>query len=402
MKTMNFPYASTRAGRSLTTALCVAGLQLLLMAFPMGSLRAWGANNDGNAFNWTNLQSDIPGVADRTDPNLVNSWGLAINPNADPRTGPFWVADNGTGVSTVYEPDGTPFPVGKPLVVTIPPTPAQSSSPSAPTGIVFNSVPSSLFPNAFQLSNGQRASFIFDGEDGRITAWNGGDGATAEVKFDNSASGAVYKGLALAVRSNGGPTLYATNFHSGHVDVFDNQFQPVTIPDSFVDNTAKPDLPMGAVGWAPFNIAAINGKIYVTFAAQNAEKHDDVAGPGAGFVDVFSTDGVFMGRLITGGNLNSPWGLAKVPDGTRFGKFYGNALFVGNFGDGFINAYDISSGASLGQLQHRVNQPLQFNGLWALVFFNHHLYFTAGIADEAHGLFGVIRPAGTHIEKETD
>jgi uncharacterized protein (TIGR03118 family) len=381
MKTIRVP----RLFRSFGAALAIiAGLQFSSAVLPCAYGQAQDSKSQSNFFDWENLQSDVPGVADRTDPLLVNAWGLAINPNADPKTGPFWVVDNGTGVSTVYRPDGTPFPVGNPLVVTIPPTSADTGSPihSAPTGIVFNS-----FPAAFHLSNAQRAVFIFDGEDGSITAWNGG--TSAVIKVNNSARGAVYKGLALAVRPNGGPTLYATNFHSGHVDIFDSRFSPVTIAGSFVDPNPPP-VPKGASGWGPFNIAAINGQIYVTFAAQNAAKHDDVRGAGNGFVDVFNTEGGFIKRLITGGQLNSPWGLATVPDGSPFGKFNNDVLLVGNFGDGHINAYNIHSGAFIETLQHRGGQPLEFDGLWALLFFNRQLYFTAGIVGEADGLFGFI------------
>jgi uncharacterized protein (TIGR03118 family) len=324
------------------------------------------------------LRSDVAGAADRIDSNLVNPWGLALNTKSDI----LWVADNGTGVSTLYRPDGRRVPP----VVIISPTPAENPLPAAPTGIVFNHL-----PHPFLLSNGLPAAFIFDGEDGRITAWNSGttgySGATAVIKVDNSSSGAVYKGLALAIRPDGGATLYAANFHSGHVDIFDRQFNPVAIAGSFVDPN-PPSVPAGASGWGPFNIAAIDGLIYVTFAAQDADKHDDVAGAGNGFVDVFNTEGGFIKRLITGGLLNSPWGLARVPD--RFGSFDHEVLLVGNFGDGRINAYDIGNGTFRATLHRRHAQPLTFNGLWALVFLDDRLYFTAGIVDEAHGLFGFI------------
>jgi uncharacterized protein (TIGR03118 family) len=387
MKTMRV----SRPLPSLGAALAISGLQFLSAVFPCASARA----NPTNFFDWENLQSDIPGVADRTDTNLVNPWGLAINPKADPKTGPFWVADNGTGVSTLYQPDGTPFPPPKPLVVTIPITSADTATPpatphAAPTGIVFNP-----FADAFILKEDNKpAAFIFDGEDGSITAWNGGltPITMAVIRKDNSSSGAVYKGLALAVRKNGGPTLYAANFNSGTVDVFDSTFTATTVPGNFTDPNPRPDLPKDAVGWAPFGIASIDNLIYVTFAAQNAAKHDDVKGPGAGFVDVFTTEGVLVARLITGGQLNSPWGLAKVPDDSHFGKFNDDVLLVGNFGDGQINAYHIRHGKFLAKLHHRKGQPLEFNGLWSLLFFHDDLYFTAGIVDEADGLFGVIHP----------
>jgi uncharacterized protein (TIGR03118 family) len=372
MKTIRVP----RPSCSLRAALVVCGLQFL----PLLTGYNLEAKEQHNLFGWTNLQSDLGGVADRKDPNLVNPWGLALNP-----AGIFWVADNGTGLSTLYRLDGSPVP----LVVTIPPTSADTEPPihAAPTGIVFNPL-----MNAFLLPNGQPAAFIFDGEDGSVTAWNGAlQPITSAInKVDNSAAGAVYKGLAMASRPNGGPTLYATNFHAGTVDMFNSQFQPVTIPGSFVDPNPPP-VPNGATGWGPFNIAEINGFIFVTYAAQDADKHDDVAGPQNGFVDVFSTEGQFIKRFATGGQLNSPWGLAKVPG--HFGRFDHETLMIGNFGDGHIHAYDVRTGEFLGTLLHRVGQPLEFNGLWSLFFVKDHLYFTAGIADESHGLFGVIERA---------
>jgi len=371
---------------SFGAALAISGLQFLSAMFPCASALA----NSKNFFDWENLQSDIDSVADRTDPNLVNSWGLALNTNANI----FWVADNGSGLSTLYQPDGTLVS----LVVTIPPTSADNGTPptAAPTGIVFP------FPNAFIISeDGQPAAFIFDGEDGSITAWNGGlkPITNAVIKVDNSSSdpakSSVYKGLALAVRQNGDPTLYAANFHNGTVDVFNSHFKPANITGNFKD-PSPPHVPPGTSPgstWAPFDLASIDGNIYVTFALQNAVKHDDVAGPGHGFVDVFTTEGVFIKRLITtGGLLNSPWGLARVPEHQHFGQFDDEVLLVGNFGDGQINAYDVHSGKFIATLFRRKDQPLDFNGLWSLFFFDHKLYFTAGIVDEAHGLFGFIHP----------
>jgi uncharacterized protein (TIGR03118 family) len=358
---------------SFGAALAVSGLQFLSVILPSASAQA----NPTNFFDWENLESDISGVADRTDGNLVNPWGLALNP-----AGVFWVADNGTGVSTLYRPDGTILS----LVVTIPPTAADTTPPihAAPTGTVFNP-----FNDAFILKeNNLPAAFIFDGEDGSITAWNGKLMPITQAvnRVDNSPSGAVYKGLALAVRKSAGPTLYAANFNSGNVDMFDKNFKPVIDPTAFKD----PNLPKG---YAPFGIASIDGKIYVTYALQDAEKHDDVKGAHHGFVDVYDTDGHNLQRLISQGLLDSPWGLAKVPDHRHFGRFDDDVLLVGNFGDGRINAYNVHTGAPLGPLNHRDGQPLEFNGLWSLFFFHDNLYFTAGIVDEADGLFGFIHRA---------
>jgi uncharacterized protein (TIGR03118 family) len=395
MNTTSFSYRPARVGGRLVAALLFTGLQLSLVLFPFGSMRA-GENEERNAFTWKNLQSDIAGVADRTDPNLVNSWGLTINTTANI----FWIADNGAGVSTLYHPDGSPVllpstPTPQNFVVTIPTTSADTGTMSAPTGIVFN--PSS---KVFLFSKpAMPAVFLWDGEDGAIFAWNPGvDLTNAKIVVDKSspvpANSSVYKGLALANRQSGGPTLYATNFHNGVVDVFDSSFTPVT--GGFVD----PNLP---ANYAPFGIASIDNLLYVTFALQNGAKHDDVAGVGHGFVDVFTPEGVLIKRLIPftlgSGHLNSPWGLARVPH--EFGKFGHDVLLVGNFGDGNINAFDINTGNFIASLENRRGEALDFNGLWALFFFDDKLYFTAGIGDEMHGLFGVIRPVEREEEEDS-
>jgi uncharacterized protein (TIGR03118 family) len=240
------------------------------------------------------------------------------------------------------------------------------------------------------------AVFLWDGEDGAIFAWNPKvDLTNAKIVVDKSsavpAMSSVYKGLALANRQTGGPTLYATNFHNATVDVFDSDFNPVT--GGFVD----PNLP---TNYAPFGISSIDNLLYVTFALQNDVQHDDIAGVGHGFVDVFTPEGVFVKRLIPftdgTGQLNSPWGLARVPH--EFGRFSHDVLLVGNFGDGKINAFDIHSGNFIASLENRRGEPLDFNGLWALFFFDDQLYFTAGIGDETHGLFGVIKS----VEREKE
>jgi len=310
----------------------------------------------------TNLVSDQAGIAAVHDVHLVNPWGIAYNPAG----GPFWVSDNGTGVSTLYGSVGTI----QPLVVEIPAAGGGKNGPV--TGQVFNGT------TDFQ-TGGLPTFFIFDSEDGLISAWNGGE--VAEAVADESASGAVYKGLALGV-SGGANFLYATNFHSGKIDVFDKTF---TKTSSFTDKT----LP---AGFAPFGIANIGGKLFVTFAKQDAAKHDDVPGTGYGYVDVFQTNGTVMRRLISQGALNAPWGLVQAPAGVGN---VGGALLVGNFGNGWINAYDIPTGKAIGYLQNTTGQPLAIDGLWGLIFGNNGeggnaktLYFTAGPDGETHGLFG--------------
>ncbi len=332
-----------------------------------------------SAYVQTNLVSDIPGLALTTDPNLQNAWGISHGPSS-----PFWISDNRTGVSTVYNGSGQPFPLATPLVVTIPPA-SGGTPPSAPTGQVFNG------GSSFELVPSRPASFIFASEDGTISGWNFNVSPTQVIrKVDNSAAGAIYKGLAIG-NNGSGDFLYAANFHAGSIDVFDANFSPATLGGSFLD----PNLPSG---FAPFNIQNIGGDLYVTYAVPDASGEDDVPAPGNGFVDVFDQNGNFERRLISKGALNSPWGLALAPD--SFGDFGGD-LLVGNFGDGLINAFDPTTGQFLGTLRDDQGDPIVNQGLWGLIFGNDgnggdtdKLYFTAGIpgdgAVEDHGLFGVI------------
>jgi uncharacterized protein (TIGR03118 family) len=329
----------------------------------------------------TNLVSDTPGLAQITDPNLVNPWGLALNPTP----GFFWVADNGAGVATVYDGNGQPVPTGAPLVVTIPPpNGSPPGTTAAPTGIVFNS------GSGFVVSqNGVSgpALFLFATEDGTISGWNPTvDPTHAILAVDNSTT-SVYKGLALGTNTTG-TFLFASNFRTGKIDVFDQHFAPATLSGTFTD----PNIP---AGFAPFNITTLGGQLFVTYAKQDAAKHDDVAGVGNGFVDVYDTNGVLLQRLAAGGLLNSPWGETLAP--ASFGPF-GNDLLVGNFGDGHINAFNPTSGAFLGQLHDNTGNTLTIDGLWALTFGNgagaadaNTLYFAAGIDHEEHGLFGKVQ-----------
>ena len=318
-------------------------------------------------FDWENLDSDIGGVAQLKDPNVVNPWGIAIS-----NSGLVWVADNGRGVATVYYPDGRPVPnSASPLVVSIPAS-ATNTEGANPTGIVANS---SQF---FKISNGTNslpAQFIFVNEDGVISGWNQQlSNNQAFIAVDNGGSGAVYKGATRGFTS-GHNFLYATNFHSGAVETYDENF---VLQASFP--FADPNLP---AGFAPFGIRNLNGQIFVTYAMQDnpADAHDDVPGPGNGFVDIFDLNGQFVKRLVSNGALNSPWGLEIVQ----------GSLWVGNFGDGRINLYS-SNGNFQGSAKDTFGNPLQFDGLWALIFGHQGLYFTAGIVDENHGLFGVIFP----------
>ena len=325
-----------------------------------------------------NLVSDIPGLADQTDAKLINPWGIALN-----STGPFWISNNHTGTSTLYNGSGQPFPAN-PLVN----IPAAGAAISSPTGHVFNGT------RAFELTPGNPALFLFATESGTVAGWNPGvDAGNARVTIDHSASGAVYKGIALGSNA-AGPLLYAANFSARAIDVFDGAYQPVAVSGGFNDL----NLP---AGFAPFNIQRIGRKLFVTYALQDSLKHDDVPGPGNGFINVFNMDGTLIQRLVSNGPLNSPWGITLAPD--FFGD-YSNTLLVGNFGDGSVNAFDPFTGDFLGSLQDSNGNPVNIPGLWALRFGNGHdggdansLYFTAGISGggntEDHGLFGSIQVA---------
>ncbi len=343
-------------GRTLGAALALAALGLCSKGY-----------SGPFDFVQTNLVSDIPGEANLTDPNLVNPWGIAASP-----TSPFWISDNGTGVSTLYTGTGTKVP----LTVTVP-APLGGGPVSAPTGAVFNGT------TDFNVGTNAPANFIFDTEDGTISGWHGGSSAVLEV--DNSSSGAVYKGLAIG--NNGtGNFLYASNFNANRVEMYNSSF---TLTNSFTD----PSVP---TGYAPFDVQELNGDLYVTFALQDAAKHDDVAGAGHGFVDEFDLNGNLVRRLVSGGDLDSPWGLAIAPTG--FGNLGGD-LLVGNFGDGTIDAYNATDGDFIETLDGTNGSPLVIQGLWGLRFGNggsggdpDTLYFTAGIPGtgmiEDHGLFG--------------
>jgi uncharacterized protein (TIGR03118 family) len=332
-----------------------------------------------------NFVSDLKGLADRTDPNLVNPWGIAASP-----TSPLWIANNHSGTATIYNGSGEPFPAAKPLVVKIP-APPGGTPPAAPSGQVFNEA-----GKGFEAAPGKPSVFLFSTEDGTISGWNPqANNGNAVVLIDHSGSGAVYKGLAYAQASSG-PQLYAANFNSGNVEVYDANLNQLLLPRGFKDLSIP-------AGFAPFGIQTLNGKLYVTFAKQNDMKHDDVAGAGNGFIDVFDLNGVLITHLVSGGLLNSPWGLAI--GSANFGDF-ANVLLVGNFGDGKINAYDPSTGVPMGTLADATGKALTIQGLWGLRFGNgsngadtNELYFTAGIsgnageAIESHGLFGAIQAA---------
>jgi uncharacterized protein (TIGR03118 family) len=360
------------ARRLLTAALGLAtGLSI---AIP--GVAANARDTAEGAFHQTNLVSNVPGMAALTDPSLRNPWGISARAQTATQTGsPMWVSDNNAGVTTLYNGAGQKVP----LTVTIPPGKASpADGPGSPTGTVFNG--SSAF-------NGDL--FLFATEDGTIAGWKGSDGPTAQTEVDRGliGEGAVYKGLAIG--NNGtGDHLYAANFRFGTIEVFDAGFNLVSLRGTFTDRKIP-------VGFAPFNIQNLGGRLYVTYAKQKPDKHDDLSGPGNGFVDVYDLNGHLLRRLIRHGALNSPWGLAIAPE--DFGPFGGD-LLVGNFGDGHINAYSPRSGRWQGVLSNEAGTPITISGLWGLRFGTggasgdpHTLFFAAGINEEQDGLFGSIR-----------
>lgn len=355
--------------KMLSKSLLAAALIALACASLISPALASGYYRD-------NLVSDVPGFADLTDPNLVNPWGLAVAPN-----GNFWVADNGTGVATVYTPKGQKVA----LTVTIPP-PMGGMPPSAPTGEVFDTNCDFILTDGLLTAP---AIFIWDTEDGTISGWNPFlDPTNAILMVDNSLSGAVYKGLALCPLPKGKSLLFAANFTGSVVEAYDTHFNFLF---SFTDSQCT------SAGFSPFGIRCINGLVYVTYAKHKFPgSKDDQAGPGNGFVVVFNTKGKVVQRLIAHGVLNSPWGLVLSPG--KFGDF-SNMLLVGNFGDGLVNAFDIRTGAFIGTVKDPLGRKIITPGIWGLEFKLNNgtaldrLYFNAGINDEADGLFGFFFPS---------
>jgi len=333
-----------------------------------------------SSYRQINLVSDEPGVALVQDTNLVNGWGVSFSP-----TSPFWVSDNGTGQSTLYavtnDASGLPQVTRLGLVVSIP-------GEGNATGQVFNNT-----------TNFHADPFIFVSEDGTISGWRNALGTTAEVLASRPT--AVYKGVAL-VAAPGGPVLLAANFSEGTVDVYDGDLNLI---GQLSDSHAP-------AGYAPFNVQSIEGMIFVTFAKQDAEKKDDVPGPGHGLIDVLDLQTQTFHRFVTGSDaggrlraIDSPWGVALAP--ATFGE-HSDELLVGNFGSGTIMAFN-EHGRFEGFLENRRGKPVVIEGLWALAFGNGGsggvpgtLYFTAGPDDESHGLFGSLEPVRKNHEHDNN
>jgi uncharacterized protein (TIGR03118 family) len=354
-----------------------SGAVLVALVFSVNT--SWAVDEDGGTrsfYSVHGLVSDGTKPADHGDASLRNPWGIAFNPN-----GVVWVADNHTNTSTLYDGTGTKTSLGSFPEVHLP---AGTNGPASPTGIAFNS--SSDFAIT---ANGTTAAaaFIFVGENGTVMGWSPQiDLGDAFVAYDDKGGGAIYKGLAIAQNGQGN-FLYATDLHNGKVDVFDATFKRVTLSGSFKD----PEVPRG---FAPFGIKNILGNLYVTFARQDANRDDDVAGAGLGLVDVFDANGNLIRRIEARGVLNAPWGLALAP--ADFGEF-SNRLLVGNFGDGTIDSFDIATGAFLGQLRANNGSALKVANLWGLSFGNglehqptNSLFFTSGPNNEEDGLYGRI------------
>jgi uncharacterized protein (TIGR03118 family) len=323
----------------------------------------------------TNLVANLAGVAPTLDKNLQNPWGIANTPG-----GALWISDNNAGLSTLYTGTGSIVP----LVVKLPP--AAGETAGSPTGIVWNPAQGQF--EFVESGTTVTSTFIFDSEDGQISAWAPIPGqpspTTATVVVDNSKAKAVYKGLAFGTNVAGN-FIFATNFHAGTVEAYDKTFTLTALKGSFSD----PGIPKS---YAPFGIQNIDGDLFVTYGKQDAAKHDEVFGAGFGFVDVFSTEGVLIKRFATRGVLNAPWGVVRAPYG--FGSFAGKIL-VGNFGDGWINSFrDIGGGGSAGPLTNSQGAPIVIPGLWGLVTGSGSgtdpdaLYFTAGPNNETNGVFG--------------
>jgi len=375
-----------------------------------------------NSFRETDLVSDVPGRAAHLDALLANPWGIVIDARGQIR-----VANNHSGTSTVYTRAG----VSAAPTFIIPP-----AGDASPTGMVANNT------SGFAITkDGHTAPsrYLFVGEDGNITGWNPDvdpDTAVTAATTDT----AIYKGLAIATTASGS-RLFAANFHAGTVDVFDSHFAPVSLPSgAFTD----PDLP---AGYAPFNIVNLHGRLYISYAKQDADREDDAPGDGFGFVDVYDYQGQLVRRLISQGPLNAPWGMIIAPDG--FGSF-GGALLVGNFGNGWINAFDPTTGDFIASLQDTTGSPIAIEGLWGLVAAggsreggddqgdddspnsarlgvkpmdggedgddqgdddqggDHQgsagaaIYFTAGISGEDHGLLGVLSAPASRRRGDDD
>jgi uncharacterized protein (TIGR03118 family) len=343
----------------------------------------------------TNLVSNIAGQAPVTDPNLQNPWGLVASPSGSP----WWVSDNNNGLSTLYSIatgssgalTASIVPINGNGIVTVPNAPSQTP-PGSPTGIMFNGSTTD-----FLLPTGKPAAFIFVTEDGTIQGWAGGAASTIVVdhsQVPNAANGAVYKGSTI-LAVDGQEYILAANFRSGRIDIFSSSFKPVQFGFGAFEDPFVP------FGYAPFNVQGVGPNVYVTYAKQDAQRHDPVTPglPGEGFVTVFDSHGRLIQRLQHGPWFNAPWGVvwATPPFGT-----FGNTILIGNFRGDNIAAFDPVTGRFLGNMLNPDGSTILIDGLWALRFGSGGssgpattLFFTAGPTNETNGLFGTLTPVTT-------
>ena len=347
---------------------------LAMLALGFGFLASQAS---GQHYLQTNLTADEAGVATNMDPHLVNAWGLTRG-----TTTPWWISDNGTGLSTLYSGAG----VASTLVVTVPTGDPKLSPTGTPSGMIFN------IGSGFDLAANTPARFMWVTEDGTISGWNSAVNPNTAVIMVNTHSAAVFKGVAFAsIKTGAGAEatyLYAADFRGAQIQIYDTNFHRVWLfGDAFRDHRIPH-------GFAPFNIQNIGGELYVSYARQDSARHDDVDGPGLGYVDVFSPTGFLLRRLQHGSWLDAPWGMAMAPG--DFG-IYSHDLLVGQFGSGQIAVYDPVTGDFLDLLRNSSNNPITIDGLWALSFGSGGTsgsattaYFTAGPDGEQHGLFGTL------------
>ena len=360
-----------------TLARLIRGCQVALTPIVLAGLM--GVSAKGQSYNVTNVLSDGSVPAVTTDPNFINPWGISASPN-------WWISAAGSGFNYVVPAAGTiAFKVIVPLG-------AQPTANGLPAGSV-----TTAGSTGFVLPNGTAPSFLFSTLDGTISGWNGKLGtanAVSQIVVNNTPTGAAYTGLAL-LNTTGGSFLLAPNFTTAAVEVYDATYKAAKLAGSFMD----PNLP---ANYAPYSIHILGTQIFVAYAERTTTTpYRAVSAAGAGILDVYDTTGVFVGRAVSGGNLNAPWGVALAP--ANYGLF-SNDLLIGNFGDGKINVYDPKTFAYVGQLMDATGKSLSYASLWELLPGGttvtgttavsggdiSTVYFSAGLDKEAHGLFGTI------------
>jgi uncharacterized protein (TIGR03118 family) len=351
---------------------------VMCRVFAVFMLLAGSAAAQSNAYRQTNLASDVAGNATHLAPGLANPWGIAFLPGRS-----FFIANNASGRVTTHNADGLEDAGGIGFIV---PT-TDGSRPDKPTGIVAD-------PTGSFFIGGFIPQFIVAASDGTISGWGpdsrGDLPVQSTVAVDHSSRGAVYTGLAILRPACCTVFLAVADFHGGIIESFTRGMAGLATPGNFTD----PTLP---AGFAPFGIQAVGDNVFITYTRQDASRNNPVFGAGNGVVSVFDLEGNFLRRFATGGTLNAPWGVTQAS--AHFGAF-SNDILIGNLGDGSISAFDPVTGNFAGQLTDSAGNVIRNSGLWGLTFRTDGvgdpdtLYFTAGIANEQHGLFGAIVAAG--------